>query len=1496
MQHTYRCFGGGGGTLNFTSGISSAETAISQQAIGTTILSGPNGGFVGNTTVTVGNLIFNLAYDNLLTAGSISVSSGASVGAGSTWLSGGDGTITNSFLPLISTSSAGSLALVNSTSENLSFASFGSLSLGANGSSVVNYSGALTPSASAGYRLGGGGGTLNFSGALPDVGGPTNLTVSGSGTVQLTNTGNLYSGTTTISGGATLSVGADTELGTVGSVPVININGGTLQASNSFALNPSRIITLGPASGSGSGTIDVASGANLSIASNITDANTGDTLVVTDTGTLVLSGTGGYTGGTTIQNGATVRTDPANFSLGGGVVTLNAGTLSLSGSTALTNNISVSNPLNITGETSTINVTGVSSASINGVVSILNSNLNITGDTGSYTLNLNGSVTIGGGPVSINVNNNGSMLGNLTLGPIAGSGTPQITFNGGNVTLTAAARNTAATGALPIGTTVTLGPNQTILNANASLALGEYSQMTVDSNATLNLGAAETISSLSGSGAVNLNGNTLTVGNLDNATGSFSGVISDGTGFNSALIANGGSVTLTGANTYSGGTTVNTGTLRIGNTATPAGSATAINLAGGSLGLIGAGSSLNNPMQSYAYDIMQTASGGISVSGSLAATVGDLSIGTSTAPTVLNITSPSATNSPYSLTFAGVSGITNLNGTTTVNISNSAGGGTGTVVLGSLNDSGTPQSITFGGSGRVQLNAAAQSLQPGTQVTLSNGLVSSASAPTTGLIGEYKFAEGSGTTANDSGSNGLPGQLVGTGAGYTTAAQVGPYALNLTSSNSFMQVPHSSAFALSSYTVSAWVNASSFQGQNATIFSTRNAGDTTFDIQISPSGLHGDVGAGNGTWLDTNVNLSEPINTNTWYLVTYSVSPSGTNVFVNGGTSATGGGTAAYTAGQGVYTTGNPDLESPATFITIGNQAGGVGAPGSGTSVIQGFVPGSQLFGQIDDVRVYNTALTQAQVAALYNLTSAGVTVNSDNATSLGSSAQLSTGTGTTFNVGASQQVQSLSGTGSVALGSNTLTVGSGDNQSSTFAGVITGNGGLTVNKSSTATLTLQNGPTASSYSGPTTITSGTLAVNFVKPTPTYSVIPNGNFFAPNLGGTINSYGYANQSPQLSAAQITAAAWTFTGTSGLAGVGSAFGPQTNGATFDSQFGFIQNAGAGLSQTLFLNPGTYNVGFYAAGRGGFGTNELDVYLIPNSASSPDNLNTGTAGTTELYANVDPPSTGTSSDWTLFNNGSATVSTAGFYTLDFLGIGGGDSTFLDDVNISTQAVTSSQVLSPHSAVVLSSVNSTLALNDNSQTIGSLTGVGNVSLGSLATTTLSVGADGTTPAPFTGLISGAGGVTVIGGTLTLGDFNNSGGSSNSYSGTTMVNGGTLVIANGPSFFGSATGSGPVIVNNGGRLAVTVAGGDGSIVPTGSSTVTVANGGTIALANGVTMSLGNGLTLSPGAIISADLTGTPNGIASATPLLAIPGGNFVLTSGTDNINLTGTPSARQL
>jgi autotransporter-associated beta strand protein len=163
------------------------------------------------------------------------------------------------------------------------------------------------------------------------------------------------------------------------------------------------------------------------------------------------------------------------------------------------------------------------------------------------------------------------------------------------------------------------------------------------------------------------------------------------------------------------------------------------------------------------------------------------------------------------------------------------------------------------------------------------------------------------------------------------------------------------------------------------------------------------------------------------------------------------------------------------------------------------------------------------------------------------------------------------------------------------------------------------------------------------------------------------------------------------------------------------------------------------------------------------------------------------------------------------------------------------------------------------------------------------------------FDGAVGGAGGLTKAGaGTLTLS-------SSNDYSGPTTVNAGTLRLAN-PG--GSATGSGNVIINNGGTVALS---GDGN----SSAALITINAGGILNVTGRTNAVGllSGQTLrgtgtaTSGATASRMILGlqsvtVANGAAiqagdgSATGVLVVQsaGGSLAFDSGSElKLRITG-------
>jgi autotransporter-associated beta strand protein len=98
-----------------------------------------------------------------------------------------------------------------------------------------------------------------------------------------------------------------------------------------------------------------------------------------------------------------------------------------------------------------------------------------------------------------------------------------------------------------------------------------------------------------------------------------------------------------------------------------------------------------------------------------------------------------------------------------------------------------------------------------------------------------------------------------------------------------------------------------------------------------------------------------------------------------------------------------------------------------------------------------------------------GGTLATTGANQLAAGGSVEVGSGGTFKMGGNQTLASVTGAGGINLGNGTLTTGS---NSSTFAGTISGNGGLT--KTGPGTLTLSG---SNSFTGDTVISGGTLVL-----------------------------------------------------------------------------------------------------------------------------------------------------------------------------------------------------------------------------------------------------------------------------------------------------------------------------------------------------------------------------------------------------------------------------------
>ena len=439
------------------------------------------------------------------------------------------------------------------------------------------------------------------------------------GTLVLNGT-NLYTGTTTLSGGY-LSVSSDANLGAA--ADPLDFEGGTLEITGTGFNQTARNIIWGSAGGG----FDIDDAANTF---TVTQALTGTGgLLKNGAGTLVLAGANTYSGGTVIDagilqgdttslqgnitdNATLVFAQTANgtysgaISGSGALIKNGSGTLILSGTNTYAGGTTISAGT-LQGDSNSLQGNIANSAALvfdqtsDGTYSGVISGSGSMTKTGTGTLTLSGANTYTGGTtisagtlegdttsLQGNIVDNASLIFNQTIGnvyesAISGSGTLTKTGAGTLVLLVA---NTYSG-----GTTISAGTLQGDTNSlqgnivdNAALVFdqrgsGTYSGLISGSGlvaqtgtGSLVLTGANTYSGGTFIVAGTVQGNTTSLqGNIaNNATlvfaqtsdGSFNGAIS-GSG---QLVKNGsGTLTLSGTNTYTGGTTISAGTLQ-GNT------------------------------------------------------------------------------------------------------------------------------------------------------------------------------------------------------------------------------------------------------------------------------------------------------------------------------------------------------------------------------------------------------------------------------------------------------------------------------------------------------------------------------------------------------------------------------------------------------------------------------------------------------------------------------------------------------------------------------------------------------------------------------------------------------------------------------------------------------------------------------------------------------------------------------------------------------------------
>lgn len=216
-----------------------------------------------------------------------------------------------------------------------------------------------------------------------------------------------------------------------------------------------------------------------------------------------------------------------------------------------------------------------------------------------------------------------------------------------------------------------------------------------------------------------------------------------------------------------------------------------------------------------------------------------------------------------------------------------------------------------------------------------------------GLIADFEMNEGSGTTLTNSGSDGAAdnGTLNNSPAWVSSPVQFGDNALSFDGSSTQVVAPPNSAVDISTGTVEAEIYPTLLDGQNREIVANRSNSATRFSYHVSSTAVVLWNGSNQYIWdyAGVNTGVSYPaITTNVWTQLSWVSDGTNITLYVNG----TSAGSFATTYGA---STGLP--------IDIGVSPG---------------VPSESFEGNIDEVRIWNTQLTPAQITTYMGKTLTG--------------------------------------------------------------------------------------------------------------------------------------------------------------------------------------------------------------------------------------------------------------------------------------------------------------------------------------------------------------------------------------------------------------------------------------------------------------------------------------------------------------------------------------------
>ncbi len=947
-----------------------------------------------------------------------------------------------------------------------------------------------------------------------------------------------------------------------------------------------------------------------------------------------------------------------------------------------------------------------------------------------------------------------------------------------------------------------------------------YTGATTISAGTLQIGNGGALIGGSPNTSGFVNNGTLTINSSN--TVSLSGVISGTGAFNQIGT---GLVTFDSNNTYAGTTTITSGTLQVG--------------AGGAAGTLGTGNVVNNATLTFNRTDIATVANAISGNGTINQAGTGATILTGASGAFAGITNVNA-------------GILRVNGT--------LGSAASTL---NVNPGGTLQGIgTVGGNVNVLGGTLAAGQSPGT-LTIAGNLVLNGASVSAFELGQANVVGG----ANN--------DLVNVGGALTLDGT-----LNITSvapgfSNGFYRL-YNYGGALTNNTLDIGTLPAGFTAAGTPVVVLTNVNGQV-NLQVGAvteqfwdgAGLVGNgvINGGAGTWnaADTNWTNSPggDFNTN-WQSVN---------------------GTFAGAAGGAVTVVGTQAFQQ-LNFTTAGYVLGGAGslATTGGFSIINTAVDAAinvPITGAGGLTKIGAGILSLGGVSTYAGATDINAgTLRTTVANALPTNTAVTVSTGATFDLaGNNQTIGSLAsavgGIGSVTLGAGTLTMG-GNNASTTFAGIISGAGGLV--KAGTGVFTLSG---VNTYAGATAINAGTLRV-----------------------------GVANALPANTAVTIAAG-----GTLDLAGNNQAIGSLAGGAgSFVTLGAGTLTTGGDNSNTAFAGVISGAGGLAKAGAGVFTLGGVNTYAgatainggtlrvgVANALPANTAVSVGAGGTLDLAGNSQAIGSLAGVAGSFVTLGAGTLTTGGDNTnTAFAGIISGTGGL---TKVGTGVFTLSGV---NTYAGLTTIQAGTLANT-----GTLAGGANVTGGTLNTSgTINGGLTNSATTIASGNISG--GITNTGAFSLGGALNNNGGALNN-NGVGTVSIGAFALSGVSTLTNNSSSATAVAVGAGGSIAAAaIANNAGRFTNAGTVTAptfsnaagaTLSSTGTLAAAAAFT---NNGTFNGAGTLNSAaasnagvfNVTGNLGGATTtfnnaAAGTFNLAGGNFTGIGTFNNsgvVNSTGT------